>query len=132
MRFLGRRSRTVLAALLAVAMQAAFFMALAHVHPHPTASVGLRNVDGSVTLACRALVRPADCPPTIPHEHHEDCPLCWSLAASGAGVLPTPLTVVAPILPMPVLRPTASSPILAEAGASQFQARAPPAARIAA
>ncbi len=127
MRFLGRRSRTALAALLAVAMQAAFFLALAHVHPHPTASAGMRNAGISVALACRALVRPADCPPTIPHDHHEDCPLCWSLAASGAGVLPTLAAIDGPMQPRPVLRPSASSPILSDAGASHFQARAPPA-----
>ena len=127
MRFLGRRSRTALSALLAVAMQAAFFLALAHVHPHPTAPAGLRSAGTSVALACRALVRPSDCPPTMPHDHHEDCPLCWSLAASGAGVLPALLTVVGPVLPTPVLRPSASSPILSDAGASHFQARAPPA-----
>jgi len=126
MRFFRRRSSPALLALLAIAMQAALLVAHAHVHrPAPVAAQGVGN---GATIACRALVRPAGCSPVIPHDRHDDCPLCWSLVASGSVVLPAPLALAAVTVPAQALRPPTATPALGEAGSSPFQARAPPAA----
>ncbi len=127
MRFFRRRSSPILAALLAIAMQAAFLVA--HAHVHPPAPVVAHSSGASTAMACRALVRPANCGPAVPHDRHDDCPLCWSLAASGAGVLPSPPAVsLAQYATSDLLRPTVSSPKIADAGSSPFQARGPPGA----
>lgn len=124
MRYFRRLKSPILVALIAVAMQATLLLAHAHVHPH--ASVG-QQWGQSASLACRAMVPPEGCRPAIPkHEHHDDCPLCWSLTASGAGLLPSPIIVAAAELPRPSPRPQSSSPMLSEAGRSPFEARAPP------
>ncbi len=129
MRFFRRQSSPMLMALLAVAMQAAALMAHAHVHPQTSGSHALHSWAKTDTIACRAMVRPAHCAPAIP-DRHDDCPLCWSLLASGAGVLPAPIAFCAVDLPAPVVGPPAVS-TLAEGSASvQFQARAPPGRRI--
>lgn len=122
MRFFRHRSSPALAALLAVAMQVAFLLAHAHVHSHTSGHQWAKNA----SLACRAMVPQAGCGPSVPHDHVDDCPLCWSLAASGAGVLPSPLVLAAPGTPMPAPQPPMSVPVLADAGASPFQARGPP------
>lgn len=128
MRFFRRWSSPALAGLLAIAMQAAFLLAHAHVHPHVSAPIAMQGWGKGTAIACRALVRPAGCGPVIPHDH-DDCPLCWSLAASGAGILPAPLWLTAADVPTPTLRPPTAVPALAEAGGrSHFQPRAPPAA----
>ena len=91
--------------LLAVAMQAALVMAQMHVHAHPHGPAGLYaaahagEASGArawaksvVAFACRAVERDA-CPPVAPHDHRNDCPMCWSLAVAGSGVQPTPAAV---------------------------------------
>jgi hypothetical protein len=125
MRFLRRRSTPGLVALLAVAMQAALFIAQAHVHPH---AHGHRVRIADAAIACRAIVRTAQCDaPAVPHDHRQDCPLCCSLAAAN-GVLPeAPVAVIAVRRFEPPL-PLASTPSLAAAAALSFQARAPPVA----
>jgi hypothetical protein len=79
-------------------------------------------------IACRAIVRTAQCDaPVVPHDHRQDCPLCCSLAAAN-GVLPeAPVAVIAVRRFEPPL-PLASTPSLAAAAALSFQARAPPVA----
>lgn len=124
MRLFRRLQSPILVALLAVAMQATLVLAHAHVHPHASVAPLWGQ---SASLACRAMVPPEGCRPTIPkHEHHDDCPLCWSLTASAAGLLPSPITVAAAELPRPPLTPRSSSPMLSEASGSPFEARAPP------
>ena len=124
--------------LLAVATQAAVFMAQMHVHAH---SHGVSNLYSSaraghgsgapvwaksvIAFACRAVARDA-CPPVAPHDHRNDCPMCWSLAMVGSGVLPVPAAVSleAPrhqaLIPLRVV-----DRVPVRAGAN-FQARAPP------
>ena len=126
MRFFRRRLTPFLAALLTVVMQAGLFIAQAHVHPHPHGHPVLRVAD--VTIACRAIVRSAQCDtPVVPHEHRHDCPLCLSLSAAN-GVLPVAPDVVVDVHRFEALRPvSATSPVL-DAASLPFQARAPPAA----
>lgn len=127
MRFFRRQSSPALMALLAVAMQAALLLAHAHVHAaHPQAPASRVSAGQSGGVACRALVRPADCAPAIPHDHHDDCPLCWSLAASGAAVLPTPSVIPVPALTEPSSSVQVAGPMLVDAGSAPFQARGPP------
>jgi hypothetical protein len=124
MRFLRRRSTPGLVALLAVAMQAALVIAQAHVHPHAHGHA-VRVADAAI--ACRAIVRSAQCDaPVVPHDHRHDCPLCWSLAAAN-GMLPAAPApvVVAPRFELP--RPLPATQALAIFAAIHFQARAPPA-----
>jgi len=128
MRFFRRRSSPALVILLAFAMQAAAVLAHAHVHPHPPTRSGVHGWTKSAALACRALVRPPACAPVAPGHQHDDCPLCWSLTASGVGVLPSPVTVTATAAPMHMLSPPAATSAVAKAGASQFQPRGPPTA----
>lgn len=128
MRFFRRLSSPALAALLAIATQAMLLLAHAHTHPHASTMAGAATWGKTASIACRALVPPAGCAPAVPSDHHDDCPLCWSLAASGAGVLPSPLIVTADATPAGMLRPAPMIPLRREAGASQFQARGPPVA----
>jgi hypothetical protein len=114
--------------LLAVSMQGTLVLAHAHVHSHQSAKLVAHGLSKSTAYACRAMVPPAGCGPAIPSDRHDDCPLCWSLTASGAGVLPTPLTVAISFATFRLPPPLPATPLLADAGASQFQARAPPAA----
>ena len=126
MRFFRRQSSPAIVALLAVAMQAALLLAHAHVHPHSSDHRGLQSWAKTDVIACRAMVRPAHCSPAIP-DKHDDCPLCWSLLASGAGVLPTALGVTAAtVMPAEPLPPLADA-IRPDKGSAHFQARAPPA-----
>ncbi|CAN1723886.1 DUF2946 domain-containing protein [Hyphomicrobium sp. 1Nfss2.1] len=125
MRFFRRQSSPVMVALLAVAMQAAVLMAHAHVHPQPSGRHTLHVLAKTDVLACRAMVRPAHCAPAIP-DGHDDCPLCWLLLASGAGVLPAPIALSAEVLPAPVLRAPAVATLAGDGASVQFQARAPP------
>lgn len=126
MRFFRRQSSPVIAALLAVAMQAAALMAHAHVHPQPSGSRTLHVLAKTDVLACRAMVRPAHCAPATP-DKHDDCPLCWLLLATGAGVLPAPIALSADVPPAPVLRAPAVAALAGDGASVQFQARAPPA-----
>jgi hypothetical protein len=124
--------------LLAVAMQGAVLMAQMHVHAHSHGVGSLysaaRAGQGSgarawaksvIAYACRAGERDA-CPPVVPHDHRNDCPMCWSLAVVGSGVLPAPAAVSleAPLhQALITLRVVDRVPV--RAGAN-FQARAPP------
>jgi hypothetical protein len=125
MRFLRRRSTPGLVALLAVAMQAALFIAQAHVHPHAHGHA-VRVADAAI--ACRAIVRTAQCDaPVVPHDHRHDCQLCCSLAAAN-GVLPEPAVAVLDVRRFEPPLPLPATPSLATATALSFQARAPPVA----
>jgi hypothetical protein len=125
MRFLRRRSTPGLVALLAVAMQAALFIAQAHVHPY---GHGHAVRVAGAAIACRAIVRTAQCDaPVVPHDHRHDCPLCCSLAAAN-GVLPEPPVAVTDVRRFEPPLPLASTPSLVAAVALSFQARAPPGA----
>jgi len=126
MRFFRRQSSPVMVALLAVAMQAAALMAHAHVHPQSSGSSALHIWAKTDVIACRAMVRPAHCAPAIP-DRHDDCPLCWLLMASGAGVLPAPIAFSADGLPAPVLQVPAVATLAGDGTSVQFQARGPPA-----
>jgi hypothetical protein len=128
MRFFRRLDRPVFAFLLAVAMQATLLLAHAHVHAH-TPAQGTSQWGKSASLACRSMVAPESCRKGMPRqEHRDDCALCWSLAASGAGVLPLPPAVTRSMLPLHRLHPLAVGPQYVPAETSQFQARAPPVA----
>lgn len=124
MRLFRRLKSPILVALLAVAVQATLVLAHAHVHPHaPSAHPWSK----SASLACRAIVPPDACRPAMPrHEHSDDCPLCWSLAASGTSVLPSPIILAMAESPRPLLPLQPSSQIRSAARAAHFQARAPP------
>ena len=125
MRFLRRRSTPGLVALLAVAMQVALFIAQAHVHLHPHGPA-VRIADAAI--ACRAIVRTAQCDaPVVPHNHRHDCPLCCSLAAAN-GVLPEPPAAVIEVRRFEPPLPLSATPGLTAAVALSFQARAPPVA----
>lgn len=128
MRFFRRLSSPVVLTLIAVAMQATMLLAHAHVHRHPPAMAATLMSGKTASMACRAIVPPSGCTPAAPSQRHDDCPLCWSLAASGAGVLPSPLMVIAVEAPKASPRPLPGMPVRSDAGASHFQARAPPAA----
>jgi hypothetical protein len=128
MRFFRRLDRPVFAFLLAVAMQATLLLAHAHIHSHAPDRAG-SQWSKSASLACRSMVAPKTCRTGMPQQdHRDDCPLCWSLAASGAGVLPT--TPAAPQLAIPPHqpRPLTVLPRYVAVETSQFQARAPPVA----
>jgi hypothetical protein len=128
MRFFRRLDTPILAVLLAVAMQATLLLAHAHTHAHAPALAASKWVK-STSLECRSMVAPESCRSEVPQrDHRDDCALCWSLAASGAGVLPLPPAV--PQLAMPLHRPgpLALTARYVAVRTAQFQARAPPAA----
>ena len=85
-----------------------------------------RGRRASSPIACRAAERDA-CPPVAPHDHRNDCPMCWSLAVVGSGVLPAAPAAVSLEAPrhqaLIPLRVVDRVPV--RAGAN-FQARAPP------
>lgn len=131
MRFFRRRSNHAVVILLATAMQAALALSCAHVHAHghmpggtqAWAQAWAKSV--TTALACRAMVPHAACPAPVSHDE-SDCAACWSLTATGVGLLPV---IPAPALDIPKreapapLRVTAA---LSEGGTVHFQARAPP------
>jgi hypothetical protein len=126
MRFFRRRSSPGLVALLAFAMQAALVLAQTHDHSHVHTQAGARAWAQSVqAMACRAVVHPG-CAPIVPHDHRSDCPLCWSIAAAGAAVLPTALAVTHEVPSFGVLQPQLAAAGLPGTDTVHFQARAPP------
>ncbi len=95
MRFFRRRSSPGLIALLALAMQAALLgayaraFACAHGRLLPVRSKRRRPRLGQerrASPAARWFV--SGCAPAVPHDHRNDCPMCWSVATAGTGVLP--------------------------------------------
>ena len=124
--------------LLAVAMQATLLMAQMHVHAHshgvaslyaaaragqgPAARAWAKSV---VAFACRAVERDA-CPPVVPHDHRNDCPMCWSLAVAGSGVLPAPAAVSLEAPRHQALMLLQVVDRLPVRAGTNFQARAPP------
>ena len=124
--------------LLAVAMQAAVLVAQMHVHAHshgaanqyaaaragqgPAARAWAKSV---IAFACRAAERDA-CPPVAPHDHRNDCPMCWSLAVVGSGVLPAPAAVSLAAPRHRALMPRHVVDRVAVRAGTNFQARAPP------
>jgi hypothetical protein len=130
MRFFRRRSSPGLAALLAVAMQAALILAQSHVHSHVHAGAGVTAgapawASGVVAVACRAIVRPG-CKPAVPHDHRNECPMCWSVAAAGTGVLPAAPAVALDAPRFSVPSPLRIAETLPDRTTVNFQARAPP------
>ena len=126
MRFFRRRSSPALVALLAIAMQAALVLAQTHTHSHVYTAGARAWAQGVASLACRAVVAPRGCPPTVPHNHGDACPMCSSLAAAGTAVLPAP---IAPALLSPrfdVLLPLQGATSFSDDATVHFQARAPP------
>lgn len=143
MSFFRRRSSPGLVALLALTMQAALFLAQMHVHTgmhvhtaagaysgmSAAARAGARAWAKNLATAvsCRAVVN-LGCQPAVPHHHGNDCPICWSVAAAGTGVMPT-----APAVSLDAPRFATLVPLRADAAAPghaiiNFQARAPPVA----
>lgn len=141
MNFFRRRSSPGLVALLALTMQAALFLAQMHVHAymhvHPgsgaysgmsaAASAGARAWAKNLATAvsCRAVVN-FGCKPAVPHDHGNDCPMCWSVASAGTGVMPA-----SPAMVLDAPRFAVLAPLRVEAGRPghaiiNFQARAPP------
>ena len=124
--------------LLAVAMQAAVLMAQMHVHAHSHGAGSLysavRAGQGSgarvwaksvIAFACRAAERDA-CPPVAPHDHRNDCPMCWALAVAGSGVLPAPAAASLEAPRHRALMPLHVVDRLPVRAGTNFQARAPP------
>ena len=130
MRFFRRRSSPGLAALLAVAMQAALILAQTHVHSHVHAGAGVQPERGRGRTARRRIrlpriVRPG-CKPAVPHDHRNECPMCWSVATAGTGVLPAAPAVALDAPPFSVPPRRASPKRLPGRTTANFQARAPP------
>ena len=130
MRFFRRRSSPGLAALLAVAMQAALIMAQTHVHSHVHAGAGvtagaLAWAKSVVPVACRTIVRPG-CKPAVPHDHRNECAMCWSVAVAGTGVVPAAAAVALDAPRFSVPSPLRIAEALPGNATVKFQARAPP------
>ena len=129
MRIFRRRSSPGLAALLAIAMQAALILAQAHVHSHVHAGAGVTAgawaSNAAVPVACRSIVRPG-CQPAVPHDHRNECPMCWSVTAAGTGVLPAAPAVALDAPPSSVPSPLRIAEALPVRTTVNFQARAPP------
>lgn len=135
MRYFRRRSSPGLVALLALAMQAALVLAQTHVHSHvhPAAgaygtgvSAGARAwAKGVATIACRAVVHPG-CAPAVPHDHRNECPMCWSVTAAGTGVMPTTPAVALDAPRLAMLAPLRADVAATGRAITNFQARAPP------
>jgi hypothetical protein len=140
MRFFRRRSNPGLVALLAIAMQAALVLAHMHVHSHvhtgAGAYAGMRAVGSAgarawtknvAALSCRAMV-PTGCQPSVPHDHGNDCPMCWSVAAAGTGVMPEAPAVALDAPRFTTLVPVRVAEVRPGRAILNFQARAPPVA----
>jgi hypothetical protein len=139
MRFFRRRSSPGLVALLALAMQAALVLAQTHVHSHvhtaagaysglsATATAGARAwaKNLAAAISCRAVVQ-TGCQPAVPHDHGNDCPMCWSVAAAGTGVMPAAPTVALDAPRFAVLAPLRADAVATGHAKTNFQARAPP------
>jgi len=138
MHYFRRSMSLATVVLLAVAMQVAVLMAQMHVHGHahgaaslyaaaragqgPAARAWAKSV---IAFACRAVERDA-CPPVVPHDHRNDCPMCWSLAVVGSGVLPAPAAVSLEAPRRPTLIPLHVADRVPVRAGTNFQARAPP------
>jgi hypothetical protein len=141
MRFFRRRSNPGLIALLAIAMQAALILAHMHVHSHvhtggagayrgmsTAVSAGARAWSKNVTaLSCRAIVS-SGCQPSVPHDHSNDCPMCWSVAAAGTGVMPEAPAAALYAPRFTMLAPLRAAEVRPGRAILNFQARAPPVA----
>jgi hypothetical protein len=130
MRFFRRRSSPGLVALLAVAMQAGLILAQTHVHSHVHAGAGVNAgakawAQGVAAFACRAVVHPG-CKPAVPNDHRNECPMCWSVAMAGTGVLPAATAVALDAPPFSMPAPPRVAHALPEVTTANFQARAPP------
>ena len=116
-------------------MQAALFLGQTHVHSHvhtaavsygTGANVGARAWSkGVVAIACRAVVR-TGCAPAVPHDHGNDCPMCWSVTAAGTGVMPVAATAALDAPRLAMLAPLRAEEARALHANINFQARAPP------
>jgi hypothetical protein len=142
MRFFRRRSSPGLVALLAIAMQAALVLAHMHVHSHVHTSAGpYAGMHSGVSagtrawakdvaaLSCRAMVQVhSGCKPAVPHNHGYDCPICWSVAAAGTGVMPEAPAVALDAPRFTMLAPVRAAEVWPGHAIINFQARAPPVA----
>lgn len=117
MRHLRRRAQFGYLALVALAAQ--LLLSFGHTHAP-------RAPDANLALACRTFFEPVadqNCPPL---KKHDDCALCWTVAAAGTLVLPEP-----PALALPRLEGELWQTLLARAPllvipAAAFDARGPP------
>lgn len=117
MRHLRRRNDLGCLALLALAMQ----LVLSFGHTHAP-----RAPDANLALACRTFFNPpADqgCPPL---KKHDDCALCWTVAAAGTLVLPDPPALVVPNSSSESRLLEGSRALALEIAAAAFDARGPP------
>jgi hypothetical protein len=135
MRFFRRRSSPGLVALLVLAMQAALVLAQTHVHSHVhTAASAYRTgvsagarawAKGVVAIACRAVVHPG-CAPPAPHDHRNECPMCWSVTSAGTGVMPAAPAVALDAPRFAMLASLRADAVATGHAITNFQARAPP------
>ncbi len=75
------RRRTSFGYLALVGLAAQLILSFGHTHAP-------RAPDANLALACRTFFNPAadhNCPPL---KKHDDCALCWTIAAAGTLVLP--------------------------------------------
>ena len=80
---------------------------------------------GVAAFACRAVVHPG-CKPAVPNDHRNECPMCWSVAMAGTGVLPAATAVALDAPPFSMPAPPRVAHALPEVTTANFQARAPP------
>ena len=117
MRHLRRRTDLGYLALVALATQ----LVLSFGHTHAP-----RTPDANLALACRTFFTPAadqNCPPL---NKHDDCALCWTVAAAGTLVLPEPPALALPSFEGKIwLAQLDQAPLLAIPTAA-FDARGPP------
>lgn len=117
MRHFRRRAQIGYLALVALATQ--LLLSFGHTHAP-------RVPDANLALACRTFFEPANdqgCPPL---KKHDDCALCWTVAAAGTLVMPEP-----PALPLPATvsesrLPERDRPLTLDIAVASFDARGPP------
>jgi hypothetical protein len=139
MRYFRRRSSPGLVALLALAMQAALVLAQTHVHSHvhpaPVTYGGMSAAAGAgarawgknlaAAISCRAVVH-TGCQPAVPHDHRNECPMCWSVTSAGTGVMPAAPAVALDAPRFAMLAPLRADAVTTGHAITNFQARAPP------
>jgi hypothetical protein len=117
MRAFRRNSSLGYLALVALATQ--LFLSFGHTHTP-------RAPDANLALACRTFFNPAadhNCPPL---KKHDDCALCWTIAAAGALVLPEPPALALPIPASESQLPERNRALVLQIATAAFDARGPP------
>jgi len=117
MRHFRRRAEFGYLALVALATQ----LVLSFGHTHAP-----RAPDANLALACRTFFNPAadhNCPPL---KTHDDCALCWTVAAAGTLVLPELPALAPPSIEGGVLLAQLDQAPLLAIPTAAFDARGPP------